>query len=317
MAARKYAVLTMAHEETDALRLWERYYAAEFGAENLFVVDHNSTAFPASSVLQADCNILRMPVANPVMDPDGGKRLFDHARFKFLSSTVEALLYYYDCVILGDADEVIVVDPKAGTGLRDYLDGLDDLAIRAAVGIDVIHNHREEPDYALDKPLFEQRSFFRYNLHFTKPRILSEAVEVTGHGAMGPVTIDPNLLLLHLHWVDRRQKLERQRVRLGAFEAGRGGLKSHWKDDEAETIARFDKFLSYAVSEEDMPHHDFLDIMLPGYREKPLSGKNYTRLKGERHRLIELDKFIERDHLLLVEQELHRFPERFKPLKNP
>ena len=45
--------------------IWHRYYAGLFGAENLYVVDHNSVGKRPAAVLGADLNRFRIPFDTP------------------------------------------------------------------------------------------------------------------------------------------------------------------------------------------------------------------------------------------------------------
>lgn len=310
---RRYAAVTMARDEGLHLRMWHRYYAAQFGAENLYVIDHNSSTLRPRDVVGDDCNVLRLPFDNPIQDRDGDLRKFDEARFEFISAQVEALLKYYDCVIFNDADEVMFVDGPQG--LRDYLDGLPDIGVRCGVGVEVIHHVQTEAAYDFDVSLFAQRRLFRYHLNFCKPWILSKPVQITGHGALSPFHIDPNLLLIHLRLLDHDVSLTRHAQRMDAFDHGRGGLRSRWALTEQEVENTFSEAFQRRIEPTRMgamPHHDVLERFLPGYREQEFSGANYERKYGKRRALMQVVKFIDEEPRMIFQKRVYKFPEGFK-----
>ncbi|WP_157888325.1 glycosyltransferase family 2 protein [Neptunicoccus sediminis] len=311
MPNRKYAAVTMVRDENLMLKIWYQYYSAQFGDDNLYIFDHNSSSAPVRSVLPGAKNVFRIPTDNPVSDPTGMLRKFDNYRFKFLSSQIASLLVYYDCIIVNDVDEIFVVDPRESSSLRDYLNSKQELKLTCGMGLEVIQDLNVEIAYDPEKPIFEQRKLFRYNLNFCKPWVVGKEVEITGHGAFSPFEIDPNLLLMHLHWVDYDTAHLRQSKRRDFYRDGRGGLKSKWNDTQDTKDQEWRDLLKLNISSRDMPHYDFLENLFPNYRQKVFSPATYKRQSGRRHKLIEIPKFVTNAQRNAVKNELHKFPSRF------
>lgn len=82
------AVVTFVYNEFINLPIWLRYYAAIFGENNLFVIDHSSN--DSSTSILGDVNKIVLPRAE----------LDEHKRCVFMASFQSALLQYFDTVIL-------------------------------------------------------------------------------------------------------------------------------------------------------------------------------------------------------------------------
>ena len=307
---RRYAALTMVRDEDFFLRIWHRYYAGQFGAENLFIVDHDSQHIPPREVVGEGPTILRLPMTNPVSDPSGSERLFDDARFRFVSHQIDALLNYYDCVIFNDADEIFIADAE-GVSLRDYLDSLPEIGHRAGMGTEVFHDPATEPPYDPERGIFEQRRHFRYRFLFCKPWIVAQhGREIFGHGAREGFHLDPNLVLIHMHNLDLDQLMERRKQRLQAFAEGRGGLRSRWKDHTPKARKQVQNFANLEVMPDDMPHAELLEEMFPGYREKLFDTRSYERLEGKRQ-IVMVEHFVTEMQKDMLFYNRFRYPDRY------
>jgi hypothetical protein len=255
--AKRVACLTMTRDEDVFLAVWHRYYAGLFGPENLFIVDHNSSASPPAQVLGAgDRNVFRLPFDSPSHMTEGDRFAFDRERFLFVSDLVGALLKYYDTVIFNDTDEVFVADPEVYPDLAAYLAANDDEVI-AGIGLEILHDPAEEPPFDPASPVLAQRRCFVYRFHHSKPHILSRPCRIGGHGSRRPFRLDPDLYLMHLKFVDWDRSLERQRKLLGFFQDGRGGERSRWRLDAAEVERRMAEKLAMP-RREGFEHHALL-----------------------------------------------------------
>lgn len=307
---RRYAALTMVRDEDFFLRIWFNYYAGQFGAENLFVVDHNSQEIPPRRVVGDGPTILRLPMTNPVMDPSGAERKFDDARFLFVSSQIEALLQYYDAVIFNDADEIYVTN--IAESLKDYLDALPEIGLRAGMGTEVFHDPIREEKYDPAKGIFQQRRYFRYRFLFCKPWVVGESGrEIRGHGARGGFHLDPNLVLVHMHNIDLDQLMRRRQQRLLAFAEGRGGLRSRWKDHLPKARQQVQRFANIEPQPDDMPHPELLEEIFPGYRDQLFNGENYERREGTRKKIIEVERFVTEDQKEMLFYNRFQYPDRY------
>lgn len=284
----------MVRDEDFFLQLWARHYGREFGRENLFIIDHNSQHIPPGDVLGPGANIWRLPYNNPVSDPTGENRAFDDERRRCLSRQADALLAYYDAVVIGDADEIWVTDAP-GQSLRAYLDALPEIGMRAGMGIEMFHDPGTEPPWDPEANIFDQRRFFRYRFLCAKPWLVGErGRELLWHGARGGFQLDGNLLLVHLHSLDEAQLRARRTARQADYAAGRGGKNSRWKDPPDDAVAQVARYAAMAVEPGDMMHHDLLEELFPGHREREFSSDTYARIEGghARRRMIAVEQFV-------------------------
>ncbi|MEM7441498.1 MAG: glycosyltransferase family 2 protein [Pseudomonadota bacterium] len=307
---RRYAAMTMVRDEDFFLRIWFNYYAGQFGAENLFIIDHNSQETPPRKVVGDGPTVLRLPMTNPIIDPTGENRSFDTARFRFVSDQITALLQYYDAVIFNDADEIFVTNTDAS--LKDYLDSLSDIGLRAGMGTEVFHDPIREPKFDPGKGIFQQRRYFRYRFLFCKPWVVGEpGRKIGGHGARDGFHLDPNLVLIHMHHMDLDQLMRRRRQRLQAFAEGRGGLRSRWKDHLPKARMQIQRFANIEPQPDDMPHTDLLEELFPRYREQIFDGKNYTRVEGNQKRLVQVERFVTEAHKEMLFTNRFQYPDRY------
>ena len=105
------AALTMVRDDAFFLKAWLRHYGAALGRENCTIINHGRGEEVAR--LAEGCNIIGIPG-----DPHPN---FDMKRWRLLNNLVQGLRCYYDHVIVGDVDELVVVDPAAGVSLLDFL----------------------------------------------------------------------------------------------------------------------------------------------------------------------------------------------------
>ena len=107
----RIAAVTMVRDDIFFLRHWLDHYGTALGRENCYVVNHGHGAEVAA--LAQGCNLVGIP--------GFAHRNFDMKRWRLLNNLVMGLRAYYDHVIVGDVDELVVVDPAAGAGLAEYL----------------------------------------------------------------------------------------------------------------------------------------------------------------------------------------------------
>jgi hypothetical protein len=206
---RRAAVFTIVQNEPVFLPIWDRYYRRHFDADDMFVLDHDSTD-PATLAVAG--SVHRIPVHRSAS--------FDHT---WLKTTVvrfqQLLLQSYDLVLFTEVDEIVAADPAhfAG-GLRDYVAAFPgDLEYRRCQGWEVIQQPGERPiDW--NAPLLDQRDHGAPSRPYSKPLLSRIPLDWHNgfHGAVGvppsPETVDHRLLLLHLHRVDFGYCLERHRA---------------------------------------------------------------------------------------------------------
>lgn len=199
---RPVAVFTIVQNEAVFLPVWLRHYGLEFDADDLYVLDHDSTDGSVDAVKGAHV----VPVHRAYS--------FDH---RWLCSTVEDfqkfLLRSYDAVVFTDVDELLVVDPARGPGLTAYVHSMTAPAARAT-GWNVVQGDDEGPWDPVRPTLGQRRWWHRapmYDKVLVTTVALSYDVGFHSQRTLPDLSPDPGLILLHLHRVDRARCLDRHR----------------------------------------------------------------------------------------------------------
>ncbi|KUF11598.1 glycosyltransferase family 2 protein [Pseudoponticoccus marisrubri] len=188
------AALTMVRDDAFFLKAWLRHYGEALGRENCYVVNHGRGAEVAE--LAEGCNIIGIPG-----DPHPN---FDMKRWRMLNNLVHGLRCYYTHVIVGDVDELVVVDPASGKGLLDYLAETRPRRVLTPLGLEVIHRIDIEHDPITDHILGPRRHV-RLAPHYSKPCVISAGVKIArgGHFTQHDTLIAPeDLYLFHLKFCD-------------------------------------------------------------------------------------------------------------------
>lgn len=204
------AFVTMVYNDHFFLELWLNHYKKFTPLEDIHIVMHGPQ--PYVHEMAAGCTIVeceRDP-RNPRLDQD---------RLAFMSDYCSSLTEKYDRVIFNDVDEVIVLDPNAGSNLVDYISSIpDEHKVVTPLGLEIIHRSDVESDYDYSRPMFGQRQYVRMNGWYTKPNIISVPViwGPDGHGSShDEIYLDENLFTFHLKWFDQSYHLKRHEERLG------------------------------------------------------------------------------------------------------
>ena len=202
---KKIAALTMARNDDFYLRKWVAYYGAQLGRENLYIyldgLDQVVGDFCAGTHAQAVEKIGSQVVAA------------EKGRLKFLSGkAAELLAGGYDLVIGVDADEFILVDPKRGQTLPEFLSSLSIRDSVSALGVDVGQKLGEEGDITEDRPFLQQRHYAQLGTRYTKPSIVAKPLvwgsgfhRIKGHN----FHIAKDLFLFHFGYFDLRRIQDR------------------------------------------------------------------------------------------------------------
>lgn len=176
----KAAALTFVYNESVNLPLWIKYYGSNFGEKNLFVVDRESTDGSTSNL--GDVN--RIIIPRDAFD--------DRKKADFMSSMQNALVNYYDAVVCGDCDELVVPNIGPYASLADYV-ARTDFDYVTCIGLNVLHVLNQELPLDLSKPILAQRRYARF-MSATCKTMLSRV---------------PIRWLAGLHSLDRRPKFDR------------------------------------------------------------------------------------------------------------
>lgn len=195
---KRIAALTMARNDDFYLRKWVEYYGAQLGRENLYIfldgLDQVVGDFCAGTHAQAVEKI-----GTQVIEAEKG-------RLRFLSGkAAELLAGGYDLVIGVDADEFIVVDPKLGMSLPEYLSTLRIKDSVSALGLDFGQKIGEEEEIREDEPFLHQRHYAQLGTRYTKPSIVAKPLvwgsgfhRIKGHN----FHIAKDLYLFHFGYFD-------------------------------------------------------------------------------------------------------------------
>ena len=238
----KIAAFTIAYNEPLMIPLWAKYYAEQFGAENLFVIDQGSDETYGDG-LPKGVNIIRLP-----------REAFDNWLIARTVAVFQRLLLEsYDTVVYSDSDEFICSDPRVleGKNLAEHLLSLP-VPVGITTGYNLVHDLATEGAYDPTRPLLTQRRFLHRMTTMDKPlvsRLPLNWVPGFHNAAEGGVTI-PGLYMLHLRWFDLDQALIKGgHYRSSAWSAFdvENQLASYQREGEQEIISRF-RSLSAAVS---------------------------------------------------------------------
>ena len=202
---KKIAALTMVRNDDFYLRKWVEYYGAQLGKENLYIF-FDGTDQVIAPFCEGTHAVLHEKIGTQVVSAEKG-------RLKFLSEQAADLLGSgYDLVIGVDADEFIVVDPKLGLSLPEYLSKAKIGVSLSALGLDFGQKLGEEGDISDAQPFLRQRRYAQIGTRYTKPSIVAKPCvwgsgfhRIKGHG----FHIGQDLFLLHFGYFDMKRLQER------------------------------------------------------------------------------------------------------------
>ena len=137
----------------------------------------------------------------------------EKGRLKFLSEqAAELFAKGYDLVIGVDADEYIVVDPRLGIGLREFLSQQDIDVCLSPLGLDFGQKLDEAGDLSFEETFLSQRHYAQIGTRYTKPSIIAQPCRwgrgfhrVKGHN----YHIATDLFLMHFGYADSKILAER------------------------------------------------------------------------------------------------------------
>ncbi|MCQ2156587.1 MAG: glycosyltransferase family 2 protein [Bacteroidales bacterium] len=202
---KRIAALTMVRNDDFYLKKWVEYYGAELGKENLYIY-FDGTDQKIAPFCEGTNAFLHEKIGNQVVAAEKG-------RLKFLSGKASELLAGgYDLVIGVDADEFIIVDPRTGKRLAEYLSSLRIRTSVSALGLDFGQKLGEEDDIRPDIPFLRQRHYAQIGTRYTKPSIVAAPClwgsgfhRIKGHN----FHIAKDLYLFHFGYFDRKRLEDR------------------------------------------------------------------------------------------------------------
>ncbi|WP_109464190.1 glycosyltransferase family 2 protein [Albibacillus kandeliae] len=241
------AAVTMVRDDAFFLKAWLRHYGGQFGRENCYIVNHGRGDEVAR--LAEGCNVIGLPG-----DPHPN---FDIKRWRLLNGLVAGLRNYYNHVIVGDVDELVVVDPEGGRDLVSFLATVPANRVLTPLGLEVIHRIDVEPEPVTDTILGPRRHV-RPAPHYSKPCVISTPTKIArgGHFTQNEKLRAPDdLYLLHLKFCDFANYAEVMNRRNAVSEATGAGVKEasigrHWfAEARGEDRAVFEAFADLDMQE--------------------------------------------------------------------
>lgn len=187
------------------LRKWVDYYGTQLGKENLYIF-FDGTDQLIAPFCEGTHAELHEKIGSQVVAAEKG-------RLKFLSEQAARLLGSgYDLVIGVDADEFLVVDPKIGKGLAEYLSGLKIGTSISGLGLDFGQKIGEEGDIREDISFISQRHYAQLGTRYTKPSVVAKPCRwgsgfhrIKGHN----FHIAKDLYLFHFGYFDKKRLEDR------------------------------------------------------------------------------------------------------------
>lgn len=196
---KRIAAITTVRNDALFLPKWIAHYGAAFGPKNLFIfLDGHDQPRP-DCALADQVNFIHLPHINQK------RAKADRRRARIMSDLARALFRCFDIVLATDVDEFLLVDPKVGLGLADYLAQIKGKASVSGLGLDVGQHLKNEAPLDPARPFLDQRSFAHVSARYTKPNTIFRPL--TWGSGMHRIKgrnfhIDPNLYLLHFGMVD-------------------------------------------------------------------------------------------------------------------
>ena len=194
------AALTMVRNDDFFLEKWVDYYGRELGKENLYIY-YDGEDQAVADICQGTNAFLHPKIGNQVVAAE-------KERLRFLSEKAAELFGKgYELVIGVDADEYIVVDPKKGQSLKEYLSNQDIDVCLSPLGLDFGQKLGEEEDLTSERTFLSQRHYAQIGTRYTKPSIIAKPCRwgsgfhrVKGHN----FHIAKDLFLLHFGYADKK-----------------------------------------------------------------------------------------------------------------
>jgi hypothetical protein len=204
--------MTMVYQDHYFLQRWVDYYGRQFGREHLYILSHGND--PEHDRICDGANVIHLP-----RDPTLWR--MDRRRWNLMSKFSAGMLRYYNWFIVGDVDEVVIVDPAVAPDLPSYLSRYTNAKTTpkslSPFAVELIHNPEIEPEpLADDATILSRRRVFRANANYCKPCLLrlEAGFTIGGHAnSHQPRVLDPHLYLIHLRFFDFDRVTERLKGR--------------------------------------------------------------------------------------------------------
>lgn len=260
--------MTMVGGDHFFLQRWVDYYGGQLGRENCYVLSHGGD--PEHKRIAKGCNVIYLP-----FDPTRNR--FNQRRWQMLSRLTSGFTNFYNWVLVGDVDELVVVDPALGVGLRDYVCAYDDKTgpkVLTPFAIEMVHNPELELEpIVAGRNILEVRRTFRLNANYAKPCITATKLDMVagGHFANHPILhLDPHLYLFHLRFIDNDLCAARLAIRRAQRDIQSGALEEVTRKKTGWDTA-WDTYVDLSKQKplrETIDFPEFRQEMIEGWKEK-------------------------------------------------
>lgn len=260
--------MTMVGGDHFFLKRWVEYYGHQLGRENCYVLSHGGD--PAHKKIAEGCNVIYLPY-DPTRD------CFNQRRWQMLSRLTSGFTSFYNWVLVGDVDELVVVDPAISPSLRDYVTAINPKGgpkVLTPFAIEMVHTPDLEPEKITDdRKILSVRRNFRLNANYAKPCITATKIDIVpgGHFATHPhLHLDPHLYLFHLRFIDYDLCAQRLATRRAQREIQSGALEDVSREKTGWDTA-WDTYISLCKEKplrEDVEFAEFRAEMKAGWRQK-------------------------------------------------
>jgi hypothetical protein len=146
---KRTAVITDSVSSEFYFPCWHKYYAAQFGIENLYVVTYDG---------------MRADFKNFDLGGVWETKVYNNdLRIRIISGLINVLLEHYEYVIRVDTDEFLAADPRVFLSLADYMARLERPYV-TAMGYDVVPGS-DDNDLVLDQHILltQRRRAYPYD----------------------------------------------------------------------------------------------------------------------------------------------------------
>ncbi len=228
----KLAFITMVWRDYWLLEKWIAYNSTHVPKSQLYVINHGGD--PKIDEIAQGCNVIEIP-------RDGIPMNFDRIRWDLIGSLATGLLGFFDRVVCTDVDELLVYTGE-GTLVEHLTQGSvpDHITAIGALGLNLLPTSGGVNDAAA---LMAQFPNALVSGKYSKPCVVDKPSKFSNgaHGLLGSdYFLDPELLLVHLHYVtpdyaarmaDRREIAETTtEAFVAAPDAGLEIRKGYWRN---------------------------------------------------------------------------------------
>ena len=239
----KLAFVTMVWRDHWLLEKWIAYNSTHVPKSNLYVINHGGD--PKITKIADGCNVINIP-------RDGVPMNFDRIRWDLIGNLAAGLLGFYDRVVCTDVDELLIYVGEGGL-VRHLVSKpvADNITAIGALGLNLLPSDNGD---AQAEALMAQHPDALVSGKYSKPCVVDKPSKFSNgaHGLLGTdFELDPDLLLIHLHYVtpDYMQRMEDRK------EIAETTTNEFLADPEADADIRKGYWRNWAKSDKIMERH--------------------------------------------------------------